>query len=302
MRWVFFVVLSLILPLGALAWWQRSDDFSFVSHVSQKPLEYSSPSQMEDWRALIPPRVLSVTPTRGSVDVLVGIEDPIVVQFESSTKSFFIDFSFEPPVAVTYENNADKTEFRILPETPLQDSITYTLTISYRKRLAPQGMNIQLAQTNFTTLPAAPVTWSADLVTRLAEAKKFTRPSISTGKYIDINLKSQVMTIFEGGKLVDAFIISSGKPGMDTPKGQYAIHNKALRPWSKRYELYMPYWMAITADGKYGIHELPEWPGGYKEGANHLGRPVSHGCVRLGISSAQRVYDWTVEGTPVIVY
>jgi lipoprotein-anchoring transpeptidase ErfK/SrfK len=89
---------------------------------------------------------------------------------------------------------------------------------------------------------------------------------------------------------------------MDTPRGRYAIQNKAVRPWSKAYSLYMPYWQAITPDGKYGIHELPEWPGGYKEGANHLGTPVSHGCMRLGIGPAKRVYEWAPIGTPVVIY
>jgi lipoprotein-anchoring transpeptidase ErfK/SrfK len=64
----------------------------------------------------------------------------------------------------------------------------------------------------------------------------------------------------------------------------------------------MPFWMAVAADGKFGIHELPEWPGGYKEGANHLGIPVSHGCIRLGVGPAKQVYDWTEVGTPVVIY
>ena len=201
-----------------------------------------------------------------------------------------------------FENNADKTEFRLLPKTALQDGTTYTLTVAYRPRENKEEKKTEIFHSTFTTLPSLPGIWSADLETRLAEAKRFTRPLMATGKYIDINLKSQVMAIFEDGKLLDAFLISSGLPGMDTPKGTYTIHNKALRPWSKRYLLYMPFWMAITPDGKYGIHELPEWPNGYKEGANHLGRPVSHGCVRLGVGAAKTVYDWTSEGTSVIVH
>ena len=59
----------------------------------------------------------------------------------------------------------------------------------------------------------------------------------------------------------------------------------------------MPFWMQFTGMG-HGIHELPEWPGGYKEGAAHLGIPVSHGCVRLGIGPAQTVYNWADKGTP----
>ena len=89
---------------------------------------------------------------------------------------------------------------------------------------------------------------------------------------------------------------------MNTPAGEYAIRNKAPRVWSRAYGLFMPYWMALVPDGKFGIHELPEWPGGYKEGANHLGIPVSHGCVRLGVGPAQRVFEWTEINTPVIIY
>ncbi len=89
---------------------------------------------------------------------------------------------------------------------------------------------------------------------------------------------------------------------MDTPKGKHQIYNKHPRAWSNKYGLYMPYWMAITTDGRFGIHELPEWPGGYKEGQNHLGIKVSHGCVRLGVGPAKVVYNWADIGTPVIVY
>lgn len=89
---------------------------------------------------------------------------------------------------------------------------------------------------------------------------------------------------------------------MWTPTGEFKVHNKNPRAWSRTYGLYMPYWMAFVPSGKYGIHELPEWPGGYKEGANHLGTPVSHGCVRLGVGSAKAVYEWAEVGTPIVIY
>jgi len=137
---------------------------------------------------------------------------------------------------------------------------------------------------------------------RLEQAKKYTSAKVYDGKYIDINLKSQVLSRFENGQVLSTHLISSGKRGMDTPKGEHKIYNKTPRAWSKQYGLYMPYWMAILPDGKVGLHELPEWPGGYKEGAAHLGIPVSHGCVRMGIGSAKEVYEWADIGTPVIVY
>jgi len=295
-----FFVFVLALAFTALLWW-RADPAADAPFRTQAA-SYQSSIRGADWQALIAPRVLSVSPTDQAEDVLIGIEDPIVVTFESSVKPFFIDFALDPPADIIYENNPEKTEFRLLPKAPLQDGTTYTLTVAYRHIDQADAALIQIHQSFWKTLPAAPESFSDDLEMRRQEALKFTRPLISQGKYIDINLKSQVMTIFEDGRGVDAFIISSGLPGMDTPRGEFAIQNKAERVWSKRYALYMPYWMAITPDGKYGIHELPEWPSGYKEGANHLGRPVSHGCVRLGVGAAAQVYGWADIGTRVIVH
>ena len=302
MRRFFFFLFCAIACLGMFAWWQPYQERG--AHPFQKDtLTYQSLVQSDSWREFIPPEVISISPLDAAEDVVIGIEDPIRVRFSSSVKYSFVDFSLSPSVELAFENNSEKTEFRLLPKSPLQDGTVYVLTVQYRHRESDENVPMtEIARSTFTTLPAPPGTWSTDLQTRLVEAKRFTRPQKTSGKYIDINLKSQVMTIFEEGNLVDAFVVSSGLVGMDTPKGEYVIHNKALRPWSKRYLLYMPYWMAITPDGKYGIHELPEWPGGYKEGANHLGRPVSHGCVRLGVGAARTVYDWAPEGTPVIIH
>jgi len=126
-------------------------------------------------------------------------------------------------------------------------------------------------------------------------------PYIKEGKYIDINLAKQLLGIFNDGINVGTYKISTGKRGMATPKGLYRTMNKHPRKWSRKYKLYMPYWMQFTGAG-HGIHELPEWPNGYKEGVNHLGTPVSHGCVRLGIGAAETVYQWAPVGTQVYIH
>ncbi|MFH1182962.1 MAG: L,D-transpeptidase family protein [Candidatus Moraniibacteriota bacterium] len=128
-----------------------------------------------------------------------------------------------------------------------------------------------------------------------AEAK------IKEGKYVDINLSKQILSIFNDGKNMGNYRVSTGKRGMATPTGMFNIKKKSRRAWSKRYGLFMPYWMQFTNQG-HGIHELPEWPSGYKEGANHLGIPVSHGCVRLGVGPAATVYGFVEVGTPVYIH
>ncbi len=248
------------------------------------------------------PKVKNVSPANGKKEAIIGAEDPIIVDFNKSTKGYFIKFVLDPESEVIYQNNSEKTQFKLLPKDKIQDGAAYSLKI-FAKLFGDDDKNYrEIYNGSFETLKVAPLTWEKDFQLRLEQAKKYTRAKKIAGKYIDINLQTQVMSIFEEGKILDAYLISSGKKGMGTPIGEHKIYNKFPRAFSKAYGLFMPYWMAILPDGKMGIHELPEWPGGYKEGANHLGTPVSHGCVRLGVGAAKTVYDWVDIGTPVIVY
>ncbi len=259
-------------------------------------------SKILNFKTIDYPKVVGVVPEKDATDVRLDIEDPIVVNFDKSTEDFFIDFRLTPNVEIKYTNNEDKTQFSLLPSIALADETIYTLKIFAKAKNAPDLEYSQIYETNFKTLASAPKTWAQNLTERVEQAKIFTQAKIRMGKYIDVNLSTQIMTTFENGKLLDAYLVSSGKKGLDTPKGTHQIYNKSPRAWSKAYGLYMPYWMAIAPSGKFGIHELPEWPGGYKEGQNHLGIPVSHGCVRLGVGPAETVYNWAEIGTPVVVY
>lgn len=117
---------------------------------------------------------------------------------------------------------------------------------------------------------------------------------------IEIDLKNQKLKYYVSSQAWKEFSVSTGKPGMATPKGSFKIVNKSLKAWSKTYKLWMPYWLGLDR-GQFGIHELPLWPNGYREGSNHLGKPVSHGCVRLGIGPAQYLYDRVATGVEVII-
>ncbi len=125
-------------------------------------------------------------------------------------------------------------------------------------------------------------------------------PGRFPGKYIDIDLAQQKLCRIEGANILACYIISSGKASTPTPTGTRTIQDKNPKAWSAPYGLWMPYWQGMG--GGYGIHELPEWPSGFKEGEAHLGTPVSHGCVRLGVGSAAEVYAWTEIGMPVYIH
>lgn len=119
-------------------------------------------------------------------------------------------------------------------------------------------------------------------------------------KSIHINLARQRIEPRVAGIAIASYPISSGLARTPTPVGTFTVLQKNPRAWSRAAKLWMPYWMHFSGRG-HGIHELPEWPNGRKEGESHLGRRASHGCVRLGIGTAKKLYDWAPVGTPVVI-
>lgn len=248
------------------------------------------------------PRVAEFSPKNGEKDVLMDIEDPIVAKFDRNLNDYKVRFVADPMENLVSEINDGKTEVKLLSKNEFKRGQKYSFEVYIKHKNDTDEKYEKIYETYFETKPLPPPTWDNNFAIRIEQAKKFTEAKILEGKYVDINLKSQVMTIFEDGKALDAYMVSSGKRGMDTPAGTFKISNKTPRAWSAKYGLYMPYWQALVPSGDFGIHELPEWPGGYKEGQAHLGTPVSHGCVRLGVGPAQRVYEFTEIGTPVVVH
>ncbi len=125
-----------------------------------------------------------------------------------------------------------------------------------------------------------------------------TPAAVKLKKRILITLSDQRLAYYLGPKRIAVEPVSTGRPGMPTPVGTFAILDKKPRAWSARARLWMPWWMPFVGS-TYGIHELPEWPGGKKEGEAHLGTPVSGGCIRLGVGPAKALYDWVEIGTEV---
>lgn len=253
-----------------------------------------------EFKTISYPQVEEFYPSAGEEDIVVDMEDPIRLSFDKSISGYEVRITISPFQELVYEIDSSEKEIQFLPKGDLAKGERYRIQVYIKHRKENKYRSV--LATDFKTKPPAPAEWSADFATRLTQAKKFTEAAVAEGKYIDISLKNQIMVIFQEGEALDAFLISSGKRGMDTPKGSFQIHNKYPRTWSRKYKLFMPYWMAFVGSGQFGIHELPEWPGGYKEGANHLGTPVSHGCVRLGVGSAEKVYEWAEIGTPVIIH
>lgn len=249
-----------------------------------------------------PPKAETVYPENGQTDVdryesiKVGFDKPIVDDYK-------LEVMINPMTGFDYVLDDTLKQLVIVPQEKLEDLTQYKIKIDLMSKKYDDYRKT-LYEGSFTTKKPTEVAYSFDEngdPLKTEERKEDVEPAIKEGRYIDIDLSSQTLFIFEDGQEKGAYKVSTGKRGMNTPEGTFKVRLKAERPWSKKYGLYMPWFIGFTSLG-HGIHELPEWPGGYKEGASHLGTPVSHGCVRLGVGPAKTVYDFVSVGDPIVIH
>lgn len=107
---------------------------------------------------------------------------------------------------------------------------------------------------------------------------------------IVIDLLVQTAYVYRGETLVGAASISSAKTGMVTPLGFWKVLEKRKDYRSKKYgNASMPFMQRID---EYGIA---------LHGGNNPGYPASHGCVRMPMKFAEKLFGFTKLGTEVII-
>ncbi len=98
--------------------------------------------------------------------------------------------------------------------------------------------------------------------------------------YVDIDAQRMKVTNNEGQTFVWA--VSSGREGYETPTGSFGVQRLDASHFSDEYDQApMPY--SIFFYEGFAIH-------GTSLGG--LGRPLSHGCVRLSVANARLLYSW----------
>jgi lipoprotein-anchoring transpeptidase ErfK/SrfK len=102
------------------------------------------------------------------------------------------------------------------------------------------------------------------------------------------------MKVIEDGKLFARWPISSGRPGDDTPNGNYLTIEKAnpADMVGPGYNIEVPWSVRFTFSGDY-LHDA-YWSVGEQGFSN-----VSHGCVNMSPANAETYYNMAVPGDPV---
>lgn len=103
----------------------------------------------------------------------------------------------------------------------------------------------------------------------------------------------QTIIFLENGREANLALVSTGRAGYDTPTGEFEVLYRRRAPVSSSYGVRMPYWLCIHPSGQIGIHQT------FLSGTNLLGTRRSHGCVRLGETTARWCYNWLRVGSTV---
>ncbi len=120
----------------------------------------------------------------------------------------------------------------------------------------------------------------------------FSMPEADATVLIHINLTSQTMHVSSDMGSYD-WRVSTARSGYRTPRGTYRPSQLLRMHYSHKYHMSpMPY--SIFFAGGYAIH------GTYETAS--LGRPVSHGCIRLAPGNAARLFHMVqVEGARITI-
>lgn len=98
---------------------------------------------------------------------------------------------------------------------------------------------------------------------------------------VKIDRGSQTMNVYVKGKLHHTWAVSTGRKGYKTPRGAYAP-TWSTKMWHSRQWNMAPMPHSIFFKDGYAIHGTNE--------VRNLGRPASHGCVRLAPKNAAKLF------------
>lgn len=114
----------------------------------------------------------------------------------------------------------------------------------------------------------------------LIAALLFTTPALAETN-ITIDKSTQTMTV-ESDEGQYQWPVSTARKGYSTPSGYFRPYSLQPMHYSKKYDN-APMAHSIFFSGGYAIHATPH--------VGNLGRPASHGCVRLHPTHAATLYE-----------
>lgn len=101
-----------------------------------------------------------------------------------------------------------------------------------------------------------------------------------------VDVSDQTMTVFVDGERAHVWKVSTAGKGYKTPRGMWQPYRMHSMWYSRKYDN-APMPNSIFYDGGYAIHATPH--------VRRLGKPASHGCVRLHPDDAKTLFHLVLD-------
>ncbi len=106
--------------------------------------------------------------------------------------------------------------------------------------------------------------------------------SRADGLVARVNISTQTMTVSRYGEVLYRWDVSTARKGYVTPSGSWKPKRLHKMWYSKKYDNSPMPW-SVFYNGGYAVHGT--------NAVRRLGRPASHGCVRLATANAATFYS-----------
>jgi lipoprotein-anchoring transpeptidase ErfK/SrfK len=159
------------------------------------------------------------------------------------------------------------------PPSPISHDVPYQWT----QGAAPQAHKDMVATFGKVGLKPGDFLWAANI------------PAQGDTKIV-IDRLTQMAYVYRADKLVGATTVSTATKGRITPLGFWSVLEKRPFYRSKKYDNAPMPWMQRIDSYGIALH-----------GGNNPGYPASHGCVRLPMKFAEKLFTLTKVGSKVII-
>jgi lipoprotein-anchoring transpeptidase ErfK/SrfK len=200
-----------------------------------------------------------------------------------------VSFADDPTVYVPIREVCDSLGLRVG-----YDGVNATIN-----GVAPEGQRVLLAGSRIAPIRSLrplgiAVLWDEQTDTATLSSADKSVDVIRGPKRVVVDQATQMLEAYQGQRIVLRTPISTGRPGHETPNGDYVAGPvKEPMHYSRRYDNSPMPW-SVQVDGDVFIHGYASVPPA----------PASHGCIRMhldGPNPAKWFYDWIELGTPITI-
>ena len=123
---------------------------------------------------------------------------------------------------------------------------------------------------------------------------------------VEVDLAKQRVYVLSGKKTIYTAVVSTGMNG-STPRGHFVAGDHSETPrgasfFNTREKMGAKNWIRIQGDILFHSVPTDEKESYITSEARKLGRPASHGCVRMSVADSKWFFDQLPDGTPVRIY